>query len=348
MEKLIVNGNLNLKHLIKVFLRSWKKLAILTSIGFIIGFINAKMSVVTYKSSTMMIAHDEGSKKSSIGNLAALAGFSLSNGIKTGIPPTLYVDIVKSYHFKKELLNKPIFTLPDKPEIKVNYIDYMNIQGDKYQSVLNRLKNYIFSQNETFKEEEKTSQKSKHNYFTKEELKFIDSFESKIEVIFNKKEGYFTVSGTFFTPEGSSTLVKETAKLLQEYLIEFRVKRAQENFDFINTRFNEAKKDLNESQEMLAKFEDENNQLISQKVLLKRKILERDNNHKFSLYTSLLQQKETFAKNVKKDTPLFSVIKDVYLPHEKYSPRSVIIIFKWGVLMFLFGSFNVIYKKLKE
>ena len=81
-----------------------------------------------------------------------------------------------------------------------------------------------------------------------------------------------------------------------------------------------------------ARFQDQNNGINT--ALGKTKLLQLQSDYDlvFSVYTELAKQLETQRLQVKKDTPLFTVLKPVNVPIEKSAPKRFLIL---AVYLFL-------------
>jgi uncharacterized protein involved in exopolysaccharide biosynthesis len=65
----------------------------------------------------------------------------------------------------------------------------------------------------------------------------------------------------------------------------------------------------------------------------------------FSVYSELAKQLETQQLQVKKDTPLFTVLKPVTIPNEKSAPKRAIILVVYLFLGFVLSLGAVLGKK---
>ncbi len=311
----------------------------------LIGLFVAIFSPKEYTASTVMVptVAKKGGVGGSLGGLAAMAGINLSGGSAEVIPPTLYPKIVKSLPFKKKLLETKINT--SEREKPVSYQEYYT---DVYSpGLLATLKKYTIGLPGVIlgalrgNSAENATEQTVANllvFITKEEKKVYGILDDNISLNVNDKEGYVELSASMPEAVPAAQLAEKAQALLQEYIIEFKSKKAKDQLRFVQERFKEKEKEFRKAEYALANFQDRNKNVISAKAKTIERQLQTRYNLAYNVYSELAKQIEQQKIQVKEDTPVFSIIEPVSVPTERSKPKRGMILIIW---LFLGGVFGV-------
>ncbi|MEQ3499754.1 Wzz/FepE/Etk N-terminal domain-containing protein [Tenacibaculum sp. SSH1-16] len=325
--------------LLEIFKTIWKgrKTIVKLFIAFvIIGLFIAIFSAKEYTATTIVLPQTSDNKVGgNLGGLAAMAGINLGGGDSEGIPPSLYPKVVQSIPFQKELLEVPLkFSNLEK---EVTYKEYYT----SYQkfNLLSVIKEYTIGLPgkiiNLFKEGKIVqTEKTQDSIYiiSEEENELFDLLQSQLVINVNSKEDFVQIS--FSMPEAipAAQMTKKSQELLQKAITEFKIQKAQEQYKFIEERYNEVKKDFISKQSILANFRDKNQGLILSRSQSRLEQLQSDYNLAYGVYSELAKQLETQKIKLKENTPVFTVIEPVSVPVEKSKPRRVLILIICGVL----------------
>jgi uncharacterized protein involved in exopolysaccharide biosynthesis len=299
------------------------KAASLTAlIGLIIGF----MTPTTYTATSTFIPQTaEAGGGSNLGGLAALAGINLnSGGSGADIPSTLYPKVLSSAPFKAALLDAYIHLDGDS----IMYREYLSTRPTPAISVI---KKYTIGLPGTLIGL-MTSQKEINNNSEKEELSPLDDKEyglqqtigGLISIESNKKEGYVTLTVVDGDPKVAAQVALATEAVLQDWIINYKIKNAKAQYDFTERQFQLKQKEFFALQDELASFKDRNQNISSALFQNRLSRIEAEFSITNAVYTELAKQKEQAAIQLSKDTPTFSVIDPVAVPKEKTGPKKSI------------------------
>ncbi|MCL6260008.1 Wzz/FepE/Etk N-terminal domain-containing protein [Aquiflexum sp. TKW24L] len=294
-----------------------------------------------YSASTVFIPQTSENMKlgGGIGGLASLAGVNLGGMMGSNdLPPSIYPKIISSLEFKLELLNKEIIF--DDGSQKIKYIDYLD-------SVLNRKMYYrvvsvLGLSDDSFIPDNLGEIKA----LSEKEFRNIKRIEEQIYILPNDKEGFVTLTFTSLNPKVAAQLAQFSLEILQNDLINFKVKNAQAHFEFASERLEEKKEEFISVQNRLAVFRDRNQNLnteFAQNQLLR---LEAEYNIAFNVFNELALQVEESKIQVSKVTPVFSVIDKVSIPSRKSGPKRAFIVIGAFVLGFIFSIGYVLISNL--
>jgi len=318
---------------------SARKFIVKTTLIFtVIGLFVAIFSTKQYTSSTTFVPIGQG--KSAGGNLdglASLAGINLGGGNDAGgkISPELYPQIVNSIPFQLELFNAPL-----KIEGQDSLVSYKEYYTNIYKpGVLSSIKKYtlglpgvIISSIRGQVSEESATKKNKIIHVSQKESKLIMQLEKQVTLEVNAKEGFVSIAATLPEAIASAQLALKAQELLQEYALNFKTQKSIEQLSYIEERFLEKKKEFDTVKMKLALFQDRNNAINTAVGKTKLLQLQSDYNLSLTVYTELAKQLETQRLQVKKDTPIFTVLKPVTVPTEKAAPRRTLILVVYSFL----------------
>lgn len=248
------NGNLNTKSneidLINFIIPLWvsrKKIFITALVFAIFGGIIGFLTPETYTASSIFLPQTTQSTgaTSSLGGLAALAGINLNSPTAGGdIPSSMYSTILVSEPFRKRILDAKIWVSGDS----VAFRSYLENQPG---SVLGTVKDYtiglpskllhVFSSSEETKWE---SDKFGLQPLSDEEYALHNALAGKISIGTDKKEGFVSLSVVDRNPLIAAQVAKVTEEVLQDWIIEHKVKHTKAQYDFIFKQYEAKQKEF--------------------------------------------------------------------------------------------------------
>ena len=328
--------------IIELLSQIWKSkiFIVKTTIFFaLIGIIYSLSLNNAYTASSVFYPHyqtSEISQNQGLRGLAGLAGIDL--GSQQGseiIPPTLYPNIISSTEFKIEILDSKI-----------------NLDGKK-----TTFREYLLSKNNTISLKKILSYpltlifKFKNINIIKSEVEGINILQLSeeeynlhkklIDIIFlelNEKEGFIKLSVRDNAPLIASQIAKIANELLQKNIIDFKLKNIKDTYKFINSQLEIAKNNFYKLQDSLAIFNDRNINIKSDLFLNQYSRIESEYLITKNIYNELAINKEKTAIEVKKNTPIFTIIEPVVVPNEKSDPKRSLIVIIYTFLGFVIAS----------
>ena len=136
----------------------------------------------------------------------------------------------------------------------------------------------------------------------------------------------------------AAQLAQHTQKMLQQYITDFKVKKATASLDFVQQRYDETKKQFEQAQDDLARFRDRNKNVATAMAQTELDRLTSNYNLIYSVYSELAKQLEQAKIQVKEDTPIFTIIEPVSVPLEKSKPNRPMILIIWIFLGGIIGT----------
>jgi hypothetical protein len=176
----------------------------------------------------------------------------------------------------------------------------------------------------------KESMDSVYNHFLKltiDEKKVSEILKENLDLTLDEKEGHITITASMPEPLASAQLAENTLELLQQYITKFKIDKVKSNLDYIEQRYNEAKRDYEAKNRELAALKDANQNIISATAHIKEDKLNDEYNLLFAVYSDLAKQYEQAKIKVKETTPVLTVIEPAVIPNERDKPKRVLIVF---------------------
>jgi uncharacterized protein involved in exopolysaccharide biosynthesis len=318
-----------------IILPIWKaRQQILTTaiIFAIFGGIIGSLTPATYTASSTFLPQTSqpgGGLSGSLGGLASLAGINLSTGAMGGgeIPPSMYATVLASEPFRKRILDAKIVVNGDS----ISYRDYLTNQP---KTVLGTISEYTIGLPGKVINAMITRESNNANLATEglqplsdEEFKLQNAVAEKVSISNDKKEGIVSLTVVEKNPLVAAQVAQVTEQILQDWIIEYKIKNAKAQFDFIEKQFEAKQKEFFSIQEQLANYTDRNQNVLAASYLTRLDRLQAEFDLVNTVYSELAKQKEQAAIQLSKDTPTFSVLDPVRVPKEKTGPKKSLFIF---------------------
>ncbi|MCX6222394.1 MAG: Wzz/FepE/Etk N-terminal domain-containing protein [Bacteroidia bacterium] len=304
--------------------------------GAILGIVIAISTPNEFTATTVMVPQsgDSQSRMGGLGGLAALAGISLDATPGADLSPMIYPQIVKSIPFQLELMNTPLnFQDYAKP---ITLFDYYT----KYSkpTILGSIQKYTIGLPGLLISAIKGKPKelsladglvNQLILLTNDQYALKKALDGIVSLNVNAKEGYLTLTTQMSEPLIAAQLAQKAQNLLQNSITEFKIEKAKANLDFIQRRYNEIKAEFEKAQVSLALVTDRNKNFTSGLPRIELDRIQSKYTIAFSVFQELAKQLEQAKIQVKKDTPVFTIIEPVTVPSEKSKPNKPMILFIW-------------------
>jgi archaellum component FlaC len=154
----------------------------------------------------------------------------------------------------------------------------------------------------------------------------------------DEKDGFVSLSATMPESIMAAQLVSSAQKLLQKFVIRYKLKKAEEDLRFIEERYGEKKNEFEIAQRNLAKYRDANKNVNTATALTEIERLESEYQLAFSVYSELAKQVEKQKIQVKENTPVFVVLQDAVIIEENSGISKKLLLILWVGFGLLFSS----------
>lgn len=325
--------------LIEVIRKLWNRRKFIlrvTAVFFVLGILIALFSSKEYSATCVVVPQtSEKTPGGSLSGLAAMAGINLSGmGNSDVLSPKIYPKVLASVPFQKDLMYTPIKF--EKYEEPITLLDFYTNKKYRQFSLVGTVIKYTIGlpglMMKAIRGEEPVVDYQDGSgvpieSLSKEEHKCIKALKDKVTLNLNDKEGYVTLTANMPEALAAAQVAARMQLLLQKYITEFKIEKAQANLEFIEGRYAEAKEQFEIKQDELATLRDANRNFASATARTAEERLSNEYNVAFGVYSELAKQREQANIQVKENTPVFTIIEPVTIPTEASKPkRSLIVI----------------------
>ncbi|UAB80412.1 hypothetical protein INR76_09815 [Marixanthomonas sp. SCSIO 43207] len=336
--------------IVKILNRSRKVILKFAIVFLVLGLLVAFLLPKEYSSSSVFVSQISSSKKlgKKISGIASLIGVNVGESGTDVILPMQYPLIVESTPFKKQLLESKIPVNERDSLVTVSYY----LENLRKPGVLSTVKGYtiglpgkiikLFKSSEEGKPLKKRD--SSAYYLTLKEKQQLDYLYSNFSVNINDVDGYIEIKTTFPEAEASARLTNNIQNLLQEFIIEYNIKKARQELKYISERFEETEEDYFNKRATLASYKDRNINVISNRAQNRLEQLQTEYNLSSNIYSQIAGELETAKLNVKKDTPVFTIIKPATIPLEESFPKKPLILIQFLLVGLILGSLYILFR----
>ena len=320
-------------------IKKYKKLYCWTlGIAFVIATIIGFSLPKTYNCK-ILLAPETGGGSSSLGGLASLAssfGFSVGGGSQgsDAITPSVYPDLMKSVDFKTSLFPIKVQKKGDKKAM--TYYDYLKYEWrvpwweDWFGLTAPKLKPDTIVN--TFE-------------LTGEQARIAELAIKKVQCKIDKKTGLITIDVTMQDPYVAAQLADSVKNRLQDFLTEYRTKKARHDLDFAMKLNKQAKKDYERIRLLYSEYMDANQDITLLTAAQKQNDLENEMQLAYNNFTATSTSVLTAKAKVQEETPSFTTIQSATVPLGPSGPNTRLIML---VCLFLAALGTTIYALYKE
>lgn len=333
------NNEIDLVALIK---RLWskRKFIIYVTAGFIVvGLFVALFSAKEYTAGCLFVPQTSSkTPNGSMSSLAALAGINLNQMNTEQLSPMVYPQILSNVDFKKELMYSKIRF--EKFEEPVSILDYYTNEEYNKPSIGSYVLKYTIGLPgliiKAIKGEDKIQPVGVGgvvlNSYTEEEYECSKILSDLISLTINDKDGYLELSVDMPEAAASAEVATIVFELLEKYITDFKIAKAQATLNFVDARLEEARAEFAEKQVAYAKFRDANRSLNTATAQIEETRLRQEYDLANTIFTELARQKTQVELQVKEDTPVLSVVKPIVVPFERSKPKRALIMVAFAFL----------------
>lgn len=246
--------------------------------------------------------------------------------------PTVYPELMNSTDFKATLFNVPVHK-KDSTRI-LSYYDYLAHEqkpswwGAAISAPFKLLGELLGTKD--------TIDQHKVNPFmlTKEQSRIVQTIDKKVVCDVDLKSMVISIQVTDQDPLICATMADTVQRRLQDFITDYRTKKAKVDLEYTRTLFKEAKARYDKARQLYASYSDANQDMILQSYKTKLIDLENEMQLQFNNYNAVARQLQVAEAKVQEDTPAFTLLQSATVPVKKAGPGRAKM-----VLVFLFLAF---------
>lgn len=310
--------------------------------GVVIGFSQPKK----YKVEVSLSPESGISGTSGLSGIASMFGLgNASAGFgEDALTFNMFPEIVKTNPFALEMLQIPIQT--QKGDCVILY-DYLDTEKKPWWShIMEAPRMLVEGIKSFFKEEQKDSVKVIDPFrLTPEQNGRIGMLKKILEVETDKKSNMTKVTVSLQDPLAAAIVADSAVHKLQEYITDYRTRKAKQDYDFQFNLCEQYKKEYFEAQQEYAKFADANRNVILQTVTSEKERLQKNLTLAEQIYSQSMGQLQVLRGKVQEAKPVFAVVEPATVPLAPASPKKMLIIIAFAFLAFVFESAWILFGK---
>lgn len=320
----------------------YKAVGIGIAAGIIIGFSLPR----TYQVDVNLSPESGVSATGGLSGIASMFGLgSASAGFgEDALTFNMFPEIVKTNPFALEMLQIPIQTQKGDSIILYDYLDTEKKSWWGYAMGAPGM--LIGGIKSLFKEEQKDSIKAIDPFrLTPEQSGRIGMLKKILEVKTDKKNNMTKVTVSLQDPLAAAIVADSAVHKLQEYITDYRTRKAKQDYDFQLSLCKQYKKEYFEAQQEYAKFADANRNVILQTVTSEKERLQKNLTLAELIYSQSMGQLQVLRGKVQEAKPVFAVVEPATVPLVPTSPKKMLIIIAFAFLAFVFESAWILFGK---
>lgn len=284
-------------------------------IGVVLGIIIA-LSIPKQYTVTVTLSPEMGGDKAS-GGLASLTSSFLGGGATSNsndaLNVTLAPDIVASTPFVLELFNTRVQTLDG--ELDTTLEAYLDEQKQPWWGYIKAAPGLAIGIIKSlFTEETDTTATLNPFQLTEKEATKVEGLRKAITADVDKKTAMTTITVTLQDPKVTAIVADSVVTKLQQYIIDYRIKKAKEDCAYLEELYKERQQEYYEAQSKYAHYFDSNRNIAFQSVRAEQERLQNDMNLAYQVYSQVAQQLQVARAKIQEEKPVFAVVEPASIP----------------------------------
>ena len=308
-------SEIDLVTLFHKLIRKRKSLYKAIGAGIIAGAIIGFSLPQTYQVDVSLSPESGVSATSGLSGIASMFGLgNASAGFgEDALTFNMFPEIVKTNPFVLEMLQIPIQT--QKGDCVILY-DYLDTEKKPWWSHIMGAPGILIGGIKSFfKEEQKDSIKAIDSFrLTPEQSGRIGMLKKVLEVETDKKSNMTKVTVSLQDPLAAAIVADSAVHKLQEYITDYRTRKAKQDYDFQLSLCEQYKKEYFEAQQEYAKFADANRNVILQTVTSEKERLQKNLTLAEQIYSQSMGQLQVLRGKVQEAKPVFAVVEPATVP----------------------------------
>lgn len=280
-----------------------------------------------------------------LSSIASNFGINLGSNGADALYPLLYPDLMKSNEFVAGLLSIHVTT--EDGTISTDYYTYLAKHQKKnpLTAPFNKAKKTITTLFSS-KPKAEPSDIKKLNPFKLSEFDYniIEIVKKVINCSVDKKTDVISISVQDQDPLVCATLADSLRQHLQDFITDYRTKKARIDAYHYKTLADSAKVEYDKAVEKYSTYCDANKDIILQTSVSERDKLEEDMQLQFNTYSAMKTQYEAMKAKVQERTPAFTTLQSATVPIKPAGPKRMFFIAGMLILSTIATAIHIIIK----
>lgn len=258
---------------------------------------------------------------------------------------SLFPEIIASTPFALELYSMQV--KPEKSDTAVALHQFVEDQRKPWWGYLFALPGKaiggVMSLLSDKEEEERIAPDPFH--LTRKEEKSLKAIKEAMSAEADKTTGITTVSVTLQDPVVTAVVADSVVRKLQQYIADYRTRKAMEDFEYQEVIYNKAKKEFYSLQQEYARYVDRNQQVTLQSAKIEQERMKDQYNLAYQLFQQAATQLEVLRAKIQEDKPVFAVVEPASVPLKPSAPRKAMILIGFVFLAFVGSAAWILFGK---
>lgn len=279
---------------------------------------------------TIKVSPEDGNNLMSLSQSARLMR---SKKQTEGIIPLIYPDVTSSVDFRSKLLSIKVKPVGHKNEI--TFADFL----------LNNQKTPWW--NDIFASDKEHVELGEINVFHMNLLQYnlVQAVGGMVVCAYDFVSSMVIIEATTQDPQVSATIADSAGVHLQQYLTDYHVKKARENFIYYKKLLIQSKKKYDYARRQYSKFADTHQESMLQSVRSQMSYLEDEMRMAYDDYSKLLTSSIEAESKMQEVKPSFTTIQSATVPISPSAPDHLFFVLRNVVLSIVFISLYIFYKE---
>ena len=271
----------------------------------------------------------EGSAAGSLASLAANFGLDVGRNASDAIYPQLYPDLMNSTEFLVGLFDIQVNTL--EGDVSTDYYTYLTeYQKKNYLTyplvwTKNRIKALLTTQVEE-NIAGKDGKRFDPFHLSKRTTETIKAVKGNIVCTYSRTTDVVTITVTDQDPLVSAVLADSIKEHLQQYITEYRTKKARIDYEYYHRLTAEAKAAYEQSSRRYALYADAHQNALLQKVRTQLTEMEYEMQMKHEIYSAMTTREQSALAELQARTPVFTTLTNATVPVKPAGPKRMIFV----------------------
>lgn len=291
--------------------------------------------VPRYYTSTAKLAPEISSfSSSSLGDIASSFGFDLGGSSSNGdaIFPELYPELIASNDFMVGMFDVKVKSKDGS--INTTYYDYLATkrQTPWWTKAYNSVKQMFDTPDSTA-----VSKNGKANPFqlTRRQDQIARLMSKNIKCDIDKKNYVISITVEDQDPLICATLADTVQAKLQEFITDYRTKKAKKDLEYYKKLSSDAKSKYERIRQQYGSYSDANQDVVLESYRLKANDMENEMQLLYNTYTTLQAQVQQAQAKLLMQTPAFTTLQSASVPLKPTGPKRMIFVLGMTFLAFI-------------
>lgn len=297
-----------------------------------------------YRSEVKLAPETEnGLEQSGLGSLASSFGFDIgSMATSDAIFPELYPELLGTNDFVTQLFTVTVEN--EDSTIKTDYYTYLTKHQKRpwWGGLLDPIRKLFAKREEPARQN--ASQTFNPLHLTKRQSEVADIIKSKLSCSIDRKTSLITIQVMDQDPRICATIADSVRLKIQEFIIDYRTKKARIDVDYYTKLTDEAKAEYEQARQAYARFADSHMNTVLQSVASRQDDLEAEMQLKNNNYTAYNTQLQAAIAKLQQRTPSFTLLQGASIPVKPAGPKRMIFVLMMLILAGVITSARIIIK----